>query len=139
MTTLTAFTEAPITAAPFGASLRSRSSMMTKLADAVRTAHPASGAEAAIYDEDLANLVWAIWRVISDNTPVPGQHTLTDAATLPIAAPDGEDALPLEAQEVLDWDFVVDEPPSQRKGSFTATLRYAGKEEPLAVEDPWAD
>lgn len=39
--------------------------------------------------------------------------------------------------EALDWDATIEVPPDRPSGTFTVVLKYAGRDTPTPVEDPW--
>lgn len=47
--------------------------------------------------------------------------------------------LPIDTDEKLNWDVVLDPPPPRRKGSISVRLVYRGRSRPLPIVDPNCD
>jgi hypothetical protein len=142
MATLTTYTDAPVSAAVFPASLRVRSSMMNQLSEAIRIAHPKLGFEGTDLDEGMADLVWAIWKLVSEKHVVPLETPSTEPGTvtmLDVEEPPEGTSLPVEAADLLDWDAVIDEPPARRSGMLSVQLEYQGRDKPVSLDNPWAE
>lgn len=54
-----------------------------------------------------------------------------------VASPPGP--MPVDESEILDWEASIDPPAPLRSGTIRVKLEYAGRGQPLPVDDPWAD
>jgi hypothetical protein len=75
---------------------------------------------------------------IGSSRAVP--HYLASPAWNSLLAPPHHRALlpsMVYRDEVLNWDVAIDVPPERRSGTLTVTLKYAGRDTPTPVEDPW--
>jgi hypothetical protein len=46
---------------------------------------------------------------------------------------------PIDEDEILNWDFYIENPPIREQGTIRVKLVYAGPAKPIPVESPWAD